>query len=109
MHRLRALSLVCAVCVGWGQNGGNAGGPGDASVAPEIDQVHLSVTLTGAGHGSVFSSPPGIACGGTCSAAVARGTAITLTAIAADGDDFLGWDRVDCAGTGPCTVSLTGD
>ena len=66
----------------------------------------LAVTLTGTGKGSVSSSPPGITCGQTCSASFDPGTAVTLTATAAEGSTFVGWAG-GCAGTtATCTVTL---
>ena len=65
----------------------------------------LTVSLQGAGSGSITSSPVGINCGGTCSASYAAGAQVTLTAQPASGSNFVGWSGV-CSGTGNCTVSM---
>jgi sugar lactone lactonase YvrE len=66
----------------------------------------LTVSKAGAGSGTVSSSPSGISCGTTCSAAFGAGTSVTLTATAASGSVFAGWSGA-CAGTGACTVGMT--
>jgi hypothetical protein len=69
----------------------------------------LTVLKAGTGNGAVSSGSAGIACAETCvahSAAYAPGTAVTLTATAADGSTFTGWSGGSCAGTISCTVSL---
>ncbi|HEY1278931.1 MAG TPA: fibronectin type III domain-containing protein, partial [Acidimicrobiales bacterium] len=67
----------------------------------------LSVTSAGSGAGSVASTPTGIDCGATCSAAFAEGTSVTLTAAANPGSLFSGWSGA-CSGVGPCAVTMTG-
>jgi hypothetical protein len=74
--------------------------------------VHtLSVARAGEGSGTVTSDPPGIDCGAVCSAPVDDGSQATLRAVAEPGSVFEGWSGagVACAGTGPCTVTVTGD
>jgi hypothetical protein len=73
-----------------------------------IDQnPTLSVTLAGAGSGTVVSSPAGISCGTTCSATFATGTAVTLAATPASGSTFTGWSPSSvCSGTGPCAITM---
>jgi len=63
----------------------------------------LRVTKTGSG--TVTSSPAVIRCGTTCSAAVAYGTQVTLTAATAVGASFNGWGGA-CSGTGTCQVTM---
>jgi phospholipase C len=64
----------------------------------------LTVTVTGTG--TVTSSPAGINCSsGSCSAAFAPGTQVTLTATAGTGADFTGWSGV-CSGTSTCVVTM---
>lgn len=76
-----------------------------ANFAPE--RPALQVTVSGAGSGSVHSSPAGIACDvGTCSAAFAYGTSVTLTATPAAGSAFGGWTGA-CIGSGACSPSMT--
>ena len=66
----------------------------------------LTVARAGAGTGNVTSSPAGINCGSTCSAAYANGTSVTLSAVPAAGSTFAGWSGA-CTGTGGCAVSMT--
>lgn len=66
----------------------------------------LTVTKTGAGSGTVVSSPPGINCGASCSAQFPSGSTVSLTASAGSGSIFAGWSG-DCTGTGSCTVTMT--
>ncbi len=71
------------------------------------DSPALAVTLSGTGKGSVSSNPSGINCGQTCSASFDQGTAVTLTAAAAEGSTFVGWAG-GCTGTdATCTVKLS--
>jgi len=67
----------------------------------------LDVTLSGAGSGSVSSSPAGISCGATCSASFTTGSSVTLTASAASGSSFSGWGGACSNSSGSCTVSMT--
>jgi len=67
----------------------------------------LNVTRSGTGAGTVTSSTGGINCGSACSANLASGTTVTLTAAAASGSTFGGWGGA-CTGTAAtCTVSMT--
>jgi uncharacterized repeat protein (TIGR02543 family) len=74
--------------------------------------VDLNLTKTGAGTGTVSSSPAGINCGTACSTAtmtVPPNTPITLTASPTAGHTFTGWGG-DCAaaGTAPtCTLPMS--
>jgi hypothetical protein len=67
----------------------------------------VGVIKSGGGVGTIRSVPAGITCGSVCSATYPAGTAVTLTATAADGSTFTGWSGGGCAGTGSCQV--TGD
>lgn len=67
----------------------------------------LNVSRTGAGSGTITSSPAGIDCGSTCAASFATGTVVTLTATAASGSTFAGWNGGGCSGTGSCAVTLS--
>jgi uncharacterized repeat protein (TIGR02543 family) len=60
----------------------------------------LSVTVikSGAGSGTVSSSPVGIDCGADCQQSYAQNTLVTLTATAQLGSTFGGWSG-SCAGT----------
>ena len=81
--------------------------PGGTSRSASSFVVTWTLTVTRAGSGNVTSSPSGIDCGTTCSAAFASGTSVTLTAVASGGSTFTGWSGEGCSGTGTCTVSLT--
>jgi hypothetical protein len=67
----------------------------------------LAVSKTGAGSGSVTSSPAGIACGATCSSALTDGATVTLTASADAGSLFTGFSGSGCSGRQPCTVTMS--
>ncbi len=64
----------------------------------------LVVTKAGAAGGTIASSPPGIACGTTCSFTYPAGKVVTLTASPSPGSTFIGWSRGGCTGTGPCIM-----
>jgi hypothetical protein len=66
----------------------------------------LQASASGAGQGTVTSSPAGIACPGACKAELNAGAVITMTATPAAGSAFAGWSGA-CTGTGPCQVTLT--
>ncbi len=68
----------------------------------------LTVSKTGAGTGTVTSSPAGIDCGPTCTHAFAHGTSVTLTATPAAGSVFTGWGGA-CSGTGTCQLTMSAD
>jgi len=71
-----------------------------------VGEVNLSVLRTGAGTGTVSSSPPGIDCGTDCSEAYASGTVVTLTASAASGSTLAGWSGCDTVSGATCTVTV---
>ena len=92
--------------------------PGLTLVSEAAATTHLqaqfstvSVTLAGAGSGTVASNPTGINCGTTCSNVFINGNSVTLTAT---GSGFAGWsagtgNAASCTGTGPCTFTPTSD
>jgi len=65
----------------------------------------LTAILAGTGSGTVTANPPDLNCPGLCSASIATGTAVTLTATAAAGSTFAGWSGA-CSGTGTCSVTM---
>jgi hypothetical protein len=66
----------------------------------------LTVSKTGAGVGSVTSTPAGIDCGPTCMAAFGAPEVVTLVATPSAESRFAGWSG-DCAGTEPtCTTTI---
>lgn len=67
----------------------------------------LTVTKAGSGTGTVSSAPPGINCGATCQSTFATNTMVTLTAAPDPGFVFVGWSGGGCAGTAPCTVTMS--
>jgi hypothetical protein len=66
----------------------------------------LSVSKSGNGSGTVTSSPAGINCGGTCSAAFNHNAEVTLTPVPDPGSEFKGWSGA-CSGTGACKVTMS--
>jgi len=70
------------------------------------NQYAVVVAKTGAGSGTVTSSPAGISCGADCTETVNHGTLMTLTATPAAGSTFGGWSG-GCTGTGTCIVTVT--
>jgi hypothetical protein len=106
--------------LGW--SGGGCSGTGTCKVTMSAAQsvtadfvvvLHLAnptllVSVTGTGSGKV-TSPGGISCPSTCSHTYARNGSDTLTAIAAPGSSFAGWNGGGCSGTGTCHVLMLGN
>ncbi len=91
--------------------GGEVARAGAIVVEPDLffaiqDRLRLAVTLSGTGGGHVGSSPPGIDCGSTCTAAFPYGTPVSLTATPAPGSGLVGWSG-DCSGTSVCDLTMT--
>ncbi len=78
-----------------------------ANFGGSTNNFALTVSPAGTGTGTVTSAPAGISCPTTCSANFASGTAVTLTAAAAEGSTFAGWTGSGCSGTGTCVVTVT--
>jgi hypothetical protein len=68
----------------------------------------LTITREGTGSGTLASSPAGINCGSTCTAAFNQAATVTLTATPASGSSFTGWSGA-CSGTGTCTLSMSAE
>ncbi|MDO8565092.1 MAG: hypothetical protein Q7R67_00465 [bacterium] len=86
-------SVTCAVGTAW--NG--------SSCATLV--YTLTVSKTGAGSGTVTSSPAGVSCGSDCSEVYNYNTAVTLTPSPSSGSGFSGWSGA-CSGSGGCTVTM---
>ncbi len=85
---------------------GAGGNPTGLPFTLGVVQPRVSVSKSGSGSGTVISSPPGISCGGTCSAGFPPGS-ITLRAAPNAGSTFAGWGGA-CAGTTTtCTVATS--
>jgi phospholipase C len=68
----------------------------------------LSVSLPGAGTGTVTSTPPGINCTtGTCSASFVPGTQVTLTETPGASSSFAGWGGACSGNNAICNLTLT--
>ncbi len=69
----------------------------------------LTLTRSGAGSGSVSSSPDGIDCGLVCSYSFRPSTSVMLIASPAAGSSFAGWNDSECWGTlfPICTVTMS--
>lgn len=94
---LVALGLGMGVAPGCGGGDLNGGDQGPGT---------LSVVIAEGKGGKVTSSPAGVDCSAQCSASFARGTQVTLSAVASDGYEFAGWQGA-CAGTDPsCGLNI---
>jgi hypothetical protein len=105
---------------GWGGDCATATGTtctllvtgGNKAVTARFDPpATLTVVPSGSGDGQVFAGNV-ISClrgntanSGTCSATVANGTILTLTALPDGESDFTGWTGA-CSGTGLCQVTM---
>jgi len=78
---------------------------GATSVGAVFTRTHNTLSVTRSGTGTVTSSPAGIACGSTCSAALAVDATVTLAPTPADGWRFTGWSGA-CTGAEACSVSM---
>ena len=75
-------------------------------IVSSATSYNLSIMKSGTGSGTVSSSPSGINCGSTCTAAYARGSSVTLYATPNSGNVFSGWSG-GCSGMGTtCNVAM---
>ena len=81
------------------------GGTGSNSQPPGTTTYQLSVTAPASGAGTITSSPAGISCPNTCTAAFAKGTQVTLTETPGSKYVFGGWGGA-CSGASTCTVTM---
>lgn len=76
------------------------------AVSTLTPDLPLTTSTDGTGQGAVSSDPAGIDCGSTCAATFPAYTPVTLTATAAAGSKFSGWDGA-CSGTATtCVVTM---
>ncbi len=68
----------------------------------------ISIAKTGNGFGTVTSSPAGINCGNSCTAAYTLNSTVALTANPDFGYSFSGWSGA-CSGTGSCNLIMSSD
>lgn len=77
-----------------------------------IDSNILTVSVTGPGSGTVYSTPAGIACVPNsptgCRVSFSAGGIVDLTQAPSAYSDFDGWSGA-CTGTGPCQVNMDSD
>ena len=71
------------------------------------NQFNLTVNRAGSGSGAVTSSPTGIDCGSSCTAAFDSGTSVTLTAAPAFGSELSGWSGCNQTQANTCTVEMS--
>jgi len=72
-----------------------------------VKKYALTITKTGAGKGSVTSSPAGIDCGPKCSAEFSEGAEVELTAEAESGSEFREWSGACAGASSTCTVTIS--
>lgn len=111
---LTAAPAASSTFTGW--SGGGCSGTGGCVVTMNAATTvtatftlvtnTMTITRTGAGSGTVSSTPAGIDCGSTCSAPFNFGTVVTLSAAADATSTFAGWTGSGCSGTGTCVVSM---
>jgi Bacterial Ig-like domain (group 2) len=64
----------------------------------------ISLDFTGAGSGTVSSSPVGLGCAGNCSASFPTGSTVTLTAVASTNSSFGGWAGCSAVSGTTCVI-----
>ena len=69
----------------------------------------LTVSTSGAGTGTVTSTPAGINCPSQCSSTFVSGSSVTLTAAPASGAGFGGWTGACSSTSASCTFTITGN
>ncbi|MFC1996077.1 hypothetical protein ACFLXI_00530 [Chloroflexota bacterium] len=77
----------------------------DVLITKDTGEI-LTVTTSGAGSGTVTSSPGEIDCGSECDETYATNTVVTLTASPDPGSLFAGWSGAGCDGTDTCVVTM---
>jgi DNA-binding beta-propeller fold protein YncE len=104
---VRGMTGSAAVAVSRdGRNVYAAGYSSDSIVVLAAARATARLVVRKVGAGSVTSAPSGINCGPRCSAALEVGSRLTLTAKAARGSTFAGWQGL-CHGTRTsCTLTI---
>ena len=79
--------------------------------APKAGTLRVRALFGGTGgKGTIKSSDNTINCtepgGAKCSSDFQTGSTVTLDASPNTGSEFVGWQGIDCTGTGPCTVTV---
>ena len=124
-HRIQKFDSSGTFLSEWGSEGSDDGqfespagvstdSSGDVFVADanntriqKFGPSSLELTVsTGAGSGTVTTSPSGIDCGTVCSASFANGGLVELFATPAVGSAFANWGG-DCGGSGRCVIPMT--
>ncbi|TQV88901.1 InlB B-repeat-containing protein [Aliikangiella coralliicola] len=100
---LAGLGLFISGC-------GGSGDSGEKTVTPPvvIQPVDHTLSISVNGSGSVSSNVEGIDCGDDCSNSYADGQQVILTADAASGYVFQGWQG-DCSGSSSCELIMNGN
>lgn len=83
--------------------------PWDGGPVPILPKTDPVLTIVKTGEGVVHSSPLVVDCGNRCSASVAPGTSVVLTATPDTNWRFVGWTGADCFGETTCTVTMDSD
>ncbi|CAK0780704.1 hypothetical protein CCP4SC76_7560004 [Gammaproteobacteria bacterium] len=76
------------------------------NVTATFTAVTFMLSVSKIGSGTVTSSPTGINCGSTCSANLASGASMTLTATPATGSTFAGWSGACTNSSGTCALTM---
>jgi hypothetical protein len=82
-----------------------------SSLPATSNSFTLTVATNGTGNGTVTSSPTGLSCDTTCSAAAfsfPAGAVVTLVAVPESGSTFVGWSGA-CSGNSGCMVTMGSD
>jgi hypothetical protein len=82
-----------------------AAAPIPPAPAPVV-RATLTVFKLGSGVGTVTSDPSGIDCGSDCTESYQQGGHVMLTAVAAPGSTFTGWENVHCGATPRCELVM---
>ena len=78
-----------------------------ATFTPIPPPNQFTLTVSNGGHGSITSSPAGIACGTICSTSFDQGRSVTLTATPDSGYQFSGWSGACTNASGACTLTMS--